>query len=290
MANFKMAVIIVNYNGAAYLHNCLSSVEHFLHNIPHDIVVVDNASKDRSLNLIREEFPQARIICNHENLGFAAAMNQGIKATNASYLLWLNPDAELLDNGFDELYSYMERHPKTGILGPQIVNPDHSIQLSCRSFPSYETALFNRYSLLTRLFPNNPFSRKYLKTNWNHQNVTDTDWVSGCCLLVRREMIQQIGLLDESFFMYCEDVDFCRRAWNSGWKVQYHPSAHVMHQIAGSSRKVKTKMVWEHHRSMWHYYKKHYRRNFFKDAAVGLIIKIRAGLKILQSMLTKTHA
>jgi GT2 family glycosyltransferase len=281
--NPKLSVILVNYNGEEYLKSCFASIEHFLHNIPHEICVVDNASKDESLAFLRDEYPHVQIIENPENLGFAAAMNQGIAATQAPYVLWLNPDSELLDNGFEVLLAHMDAHPKTGILGPQILNPDLSVQLSCRSFPSYETALFNRYSLLSRLFPDNPISRKYLKSGWNHQTISETDWVSGACALVRRRMLEEIGLLDEKYFMYCEDVDLCRRAWQAGWKVEYHPGAHVMHHIAGSSRKVKRKMIGEHHRSMWHYYKKHYKRNPLKDLAVGSIILGRCGFKMLAS-------
>ena len=181
----------------------------------------------------------------------------------------------------------MEANSRIGIAGLKIINPDGSIQLSCRSFPSYTTALFHRYSLLTRWFPNNPFSRRYLRMDLSRDRMQEVDWVSGACLLHKRTLLNSIGYLDESFFMYCEDVDFCFRAKKAGWQVLYYPAAAVMHHIGGSSSKASRRMILKRHESMWNYYAKHYRRNFLKDGIVGGAIAFRCFLYLTLSLLGK---
>lgn len=268
----ELSVIVVNYNATAFLARCLGSIEAFLAGVEHEVCVVDNASTDGSVALIESRFPQVQLIGNDRNVGFAAALNIGFWKTCGRYVLWLNPDAELLDTGMEEVLRYLNGEPKVGIVGPQILDPDGTIQLSCRSFPSYRTALFHRYSVLTRWFPANRYSRQYLHSDSDHAAIREVDWVSGACLLHRREVLDGIRGLDERFFMYCEDVDFCLRARRRGWVVHYHPGARVLHRIAGSSRNLPRRMVFERHRSMWRYYAKHFRRNAMKDVAVGLAI------------------
>lgn len=280
-----LSVIIVNYNAAPFLERCLASLDLFLAGMKHEVCVVDNASTDGSVELIRKRFPQVQLIANRSNLGFAAAVNQGLRKACGRAVLWLNPDAELLADGIVNLLDYLDKHTEVGVIGPQLVNPDGSVQLSCRSFPSYRTALFHRYSLFTRWFPSNPFSREYLLTGWDHTSVQEVDWVSGACLLHRREIVDRIGVLDEKFFMYCEDVDFCLRVRETGWRIHYHPGMQVLHHIGGSSRAIPRRMIMERHRSMWRYYTKHFRRNPLKDAAVILGIAARCAFQIARSNL-----
>ena len=185
-----LSIIIVNYNAAPLLKRAIDSIEDHLKNIQHEICVVDNASTDESSELCHR-FPQIRFIRNDKNLGFATAVNRGLKNTTGTFILWLNPDAKLLDEGFEKILGYMNDHPEVGIIGPRIVNTDGTIQLSCRSFPTYHAGLFNRYSLLTKWFPQNRFSQKYLKSDWDHNVITDVDWVSGACLLHRRELMER---------------------------------------------------------------------------------------------------
>ena len=264
-----LSIIIVNYNAAPYLSPCLASIEARLAGIAHEVCVVDNASTDGSQTLVTHRFPSVQLIANDRNLGFAAGVNRGLEKTRGRHVLWLNPDSEILDDGMADMLRYLEGEPMVGIIGPQLVDPGGSIQLSCRSFPSYRTALFHRYSLMTRWLPSNRYSREYLQTGWDHAAVREVDWVSGACLLHRRKVLEDIGGLDERFFMYCEDVDFCLRARQAGWMVHYHPGMRVLHHIAGSSRRSSSSMVVERHRSMWRYYAKHFRRHPLKDAAVG---------------------
>jgi GT2 family glycosyltransferase len=265
----ELSIIIVNYQSARLLMRCLRSIELQMSSIKHEVCVVDNASSDGSVPLIQTEFPKTIVVANRRNLGFAAGVNLGLKNTTGRFVLWLNPDTEVLNPGVSELMEYMHQRPDVGIVGPQILDPDQTIQLSCRSFPSYQTALFNRYSVLTRWMPRNRYSREYLHNGRDHSNVFRVDWVSGACLLHRRTLTQHIGGVDERFFLYGEDVDFCRRAHETGWAIHYHPAMRVMHHIGGSSRKSRYRSIVERHRSMWRYYSKHFRRNPLKDAVVG---------------------
>ena len=277
-----LSVLIVTYHSALSILHCLNSVTRHLATIPHDIHVVDNASQDETVSLVKTHSPRVALIPNECNRGFATAINQGLKQSRGRYVLWLNPDAELLDGRIAHLIRYLEENPRIGILGPRLIDPDGKRQLSCRSFPSYQTAFFNRYSLLSRLFPKNRYTRRYLHSDWNGETVREVDWVSGACLLHRREVSKQLGGLDERFFMYCEDVDFCLRANQVGWLTRYHPAARVLHHVGGSSRQIRRRMVFERHHSMWRYYCKHFQRKPLKDLIVGAALWARCGLIMLR--------
>lgn len=271
----ELAVLIVSYQSARDLSRCLTSLPKYLASISHEICVIDNGSTDGSAALAANNFPSVKLIRNPDNVGFAAAINQGIRNTRAPYLFWMNPDSELTAGNVTEIIRYFKENPKAGIAGIKIQNPDGSLQLSARAFPSYSTALFNRYSLLSRLFPNNRFTQNYLGSDWDHNQIREVGWVSGAGLFHRRELAEKLGLLDEHFFMYCEDVDFSLRAAREGWKTVYHPGLTLSHAIGGSSKALPQRMIRERHRSIWHYYKKHFAGNPFKDALIALCIEIR---------------
>lgn len=283
----ELSIIIVNYNAADYLDACLSSIESHLLGLEKEVIVVDNASTDGSLEIIVRDFPWVRVIKNSTNVGFAAATNQGVKSSQGRFILWLNPDTVLLDCRLKELLSAMSDDSDLGILGLQILNSDHSLQISGRSFPSYETAFFSRYSFFTKIFPKNPWSAKYLNSDWDRQSRKAVDWVSGAALLHKRQVWEQLHGLDEGFFMYCEDVDFCFRAKLKGWRTVYDPSCRVLHHIGGSSRRKPLRMIFEHHRSMWRYYAKNYKRNLLKDFAVGGAILIRCAFSFTMKAILK---
>ena len=280
-----LSIIIVSYCAAPLLKKCLGSIDRHLGDVDHDVTVVDNASTDSSVELVRSEFPAVALITNDRNLGYATAVNQGLARTRGRYVLWLNPDSEFLDSGMGALLRYLDAHTDVGIVGPQLVDPDGSVQLSSRAFPSYSTAFFHRYALLTRWVPSNPYSRRYLRADADHTQIADVDWVSGACLLHRRVVIDTIGPLDERFFMFCEDVDFCLRARQHGWVVRYHPGMKVQHRIGGSSRTTSYSTVIQRHHSMWRYYAKHFRRHLMKDAVVGTAIWGRCALKLTREVL-----
>jgi GT2 family glycosyltransferase len=280
-----LSVLVVAYNSAADLERCLSSLPARLDGLRWEICVVDNASQDGTADLVRHRFPEAILLASPVNRGFAAGVNLGLRATTGRYVLWLNPDAECIGGSAATLIQYLDAHPEVGVLGPRLVDPLGTIQLSCRAFPSYRTAIFHRYSILTRWFPGNPGSREYLLTDWDHGTAREVDWVSGACLLHARRVSDALNGLDERFFMYCEDVDFCLRARQAGWRVYFHPGLTVQHAIGGSSRREAARMVVVRHRSMWRYYAKHFRRHPFKDAMVGAGVWARCAWLVARARL-----
>ena len=219
---------------------------------------------------------------NQENLGFSKANNQAIAATDSRYVFLLNSDAVIHSGALEALLAYADTHPNAGILGPKVLNSDGSLQFSCRRFPSLGAGFF-RNTYLGRLFPHNKFARDYLMIGFDHAHDASVDWVSGCAMLIRRELIQEIGGLDERFYMYCEDVDICQRTWDGGRAVVYVPEAVVTHAIGRSSDKNADQMIIEFHRS-WYVYelKRHPKSTILRRAAVYLGLWLRAAVRIVK--------
>jgi GT2 family glycosyltransferase len=254
----ELSIVIVHYRSPEYLLRCLASLEAGAAGLTAETVVVDNDSRDGAPGLLAQRFPAVQVIANPTNVGYARAVNRGIRTTRGEFVLVMNPDCEVRPGAFAALADYLRAHPRTAVAGPKILNPDGSLEYSARAFPDHLTFLFNRYSLLTRLFPNNPFSRRYMLTDWDHASAREVDWVSGACLLVRREAIDRVGPMDEAFFLFNEDVDWCRRMRNAGWAVAYVPEAVVVHHIGASRRKVGARIIFARHRGMIHYFHKHH--------------------------------
>ncbi|MBW3624944.1 MAG: glycosyltransferase [Armatimonadetes bacterium] len=273
-----LSVIILNWNTRDDLHRCLTSLEPAVHGdlsgsarwessvrtqrgrtegTTVEVIVVDNASSDDSVRMAEEQFPWAQVIANERNVGFSAGNNVGIRAAKGRYLLLLNPDTVVHGDALDTLVEFADAHPDTGIVGAKLLNRDGSLQYSCRRFPTLANGFF-RDTPLGRLFPKNRYNRDYLMTDWDHRSPREVDWVSGAAMLLRRECLDGIGLLDEAFFMYCEDVDICYRAWQQDWKVRYCPDAVITHLIAQSSDQNAAAMLMERHRSMYRFFRKHY--------------------------------
>jgi len=251
-----LSVVIVNWNTCEELRKCLRSVMEAGYDGT-ETIVVDNASFDKSVEMVRREFPWVRLIQNSENLGFARACNRGIEASRGRYIFLLNSDTEVEKGAFPALVRFGDENPDVGIFGPKVLNPDGSLQCSCRRFPTLKAALF-RYTPLGRLFPRNPYTSEYRLADWDHSHPRDVDWVSGAAMVVRREMLDAIGAFDAGFFMYCEDVDLGYRAKQADWRVAYYPGASVTHVIGRSSDRNANAMIVEFHRSMYHFFKKHY--------------------------------
>lgn len=274
-----LGIVIVTYRCRDLALRCLASIEtHLPHALP-DVVVVDNASGDGTVEAVRERFPAVQTIARRANAGFATGANAGIRALPcAEAILLLNPDSELLDGNFEAAVTYLRDHGDIGVLGGGIENPDGSLQLSCRAFPSHRNAFFNRHSLTTKLLPGNRWSRDYLLTGWDHTSERDVDWVSGASMLIARRAVDRAGLLDEHYFFSIEDVDYCRRVHDAGLRVVYFPSARVRHRVGGSSRHAAYRAMYAHHRGMWRYYRTHMRGNLALDALTLGGIGARLGL------------
>lgn len=259
----NISIVIVNYNSGKLLVECLKNIFTSEINQGIETIVIDNASNDNSLLNAEKIFAQVKYIKNNKNLGFSKAVNQGIKLASSDFILLLNPDALVNLDNLLKMHNFLCSISNAGIVGPKLLNEDGSIQLSCRSFPTFVNAIFNRYSFFTRLFPKNRYSRKYLYTDWNHDHFRKVDWVSGACLLARKEALEQIGLLDEDYFMYCEDIDLCYRAKHANWDTYYYPEVSVKHLIRGGEKRASLKSILDHHMSMYIFYKKNYNKGLF---------------------------
>ena len=273
--NKPLSIVIVNYNVKNLLKKCLESIFKYEKDTEFEVIVVDNNSKDHSQEMLKRDFPQVQLIENKRNLGFSRACNQGIKEGQGRYILLLNPDTELTSGGFKKMIDFMDSKPEVGICGPKMMDQEGNLQFSCRSFPSYLTAISSSQSILNRIFPENFLSQKYLLKEQDHSQIREVDWVSGSCLLAKTEMFEKIGLLDERFYMYVEDVDLCYRAKKSGFSVFYFPLVVVVHHIGKSTQKKKFAMLLEHHRSMYYFHMKHHRPNVFLKGIVFLSVWMR---------------
>lgn len=275
MDRLDLSVVIVNFNALAHVRRCLASLSDGAAGLRWEAVVVDNASREPGVGALADEFANVRVIRRASNGGFAVGANTGIRAALAETVLLLNPDTLVRPGAATELHRFLHGNPDIGVLGPRLVNPDGSLQLSCRRFPSFWSGAFNRYSLLTRLFPHNRLSASYLMTDWDHRATRDVDWLSGAAMMLSRRALAASGLFDERYFFAIEDVDLCRRMHAAGWRVVYHPAAVVSHRIGASSATVPNRVVVARHRGMWHYYRTHLRGGRLLDAATAAGITAR---------------
>ena len=276
-----LSVIIVNYQARELLLECLAALVPDLAPLASEIVVVDNDPADGAPRVLAERFPAVRVIANAENVGYGRAANQGIRATSGAFVLVMNPDCDPQPGATRTLLDYMRAHPRVAIAGPTLLRPDGGIEYSARGFPDPFTFLFNRYSLLHRLFPRNRFSRRYLLSDWDHASEREVDWLTGAFLMVRRAAIDQVGDFDEAFFMFNEDVDWCRRMKVAGWANVFVPAARVVHHVGASRKRVAPRVIVERHRGMIHYFHKHHPTNPVLRAFADALIMTRAGAMLV---------
>jgi len=232
-----LSVIIVNYNVREFTEQCLRSLFADLDDRPFEIFVVDNASTDGSVEYLRSSFPQITLIANEVNVGFGAANNQALKRSNGKYLLVLNPDTIVQKNSLKALIQVLEQNPKVGAVGPKLVDQNGRFdKTSKRGLPTPWVA-FSRLSGLARLFPKSKIFGKYDLLYLDPDITHEVDVLQGACMMVRCEVYDQIGGFDEAFFMYGEDIDWCHRILQAGWKIIYSPTAIITHFRGESTRR-----------------------------------------------------
>ena len=256
-----LTIVIVNYNAGPALIDCLDSLGREVDGgMNLEVRLVDNASTDGSLEQVKAGRPWVTVTANHYNFGFARAVNQALGQATGRYWMLLNPDTLVKPGSLPKLITFADARPTAGAIGPRIIDPDGQIQYSARTAQGPEAFLFNRYSLLTRLWPGNPISRRYLMSDWDHDQVREVDWLSGAALLIRPEAAAEAGLMDEGFFLFHEDVDWCMRIGAAGYGVVYYPGAEVVHHIGISKETESLKLLRIRHQSMIRYIHKHQRR------------------------------
>lgn len=268
-----LSVVIVNWNVAPLLRRCLASIvaspgvtlDPARPGIHAEIIVVDNASGDESRTMLVREFPEVQVIANVANVGFTRANNQGLEVARGRAVLFLNPDAELIGDALRTMMHYLEDHPDVGVVGPQLRYGDGRIQPSRRRFPTLATA-FLESTLFQQWWPDNAIARRYYMADRPDDQEQDVDWVMGACFLARRQTIDQVGGFDERFFMYSEELDWCRRARAAGWRVVYLPTAQVIHHEGKSSEQVVAARHIHFNTSKVLYFRKYH-----GNAAAGLV-------------------
>jgi len=254
-----ISIVIVSYNTITFLRNCLKSILQQFSGIDIEVIVVDNASNDNSQDMVKQEFPAVVLIENKQNLGFAAANNLGIEQSSGRYVAIVNSDVIVLGDCLKQLINFMDITPTVAVAGPRILNPDKTLQPSCRKFPS----LWNNFvqaAGLSRLFPKSSLFGDWTMKYWSHDFQCSVDALSGCFLMIRRQVLDKVGLLDERFFIYGEDLDWCRRFRNAGWSICFYPSARAIHHGGASSASAPVRWFLEMQKADLQYWKKHHGR------------------------------
>ncbi len=259
-----LSICIVTYQAKELLRNCMRSIRANPSSSKFEIIVTDNGSEDGTVRMLQDEFPDVHLILNDRNAGFAAPTNQAIRQSCGRYVLLLNNDTVVLPGALDRLVEFMDANSKVGLSGPKVLNRDGTLQKQCRRSFAYPWDLFCYFSGLSSLFPKSRLFARYLLTYLDEDAPSEVDAISGSCMLIRRQVIDQIGLLDERFFAYQEDADYCFRAKKAGWRVYYYPGAQIIHYAGqGGSRSSPYRSIYEWHKSYWLYYRKNLAPRYF---------------------------
>jgi N-acetylglucosaminyl-diphospho-decaprenol L-rhamnosyltransferase len=251
----ELSIIIVSWNVAELLAACLDSIDRNVSRLQLEVIVVDSASSDHTVEMVRTRFPQAMLLAQTENLGFSRCNNIGLAAAHGRHLLLLNPDTEVLDDALAKMVAYLNANPAVGIVGPHTLNTDGSTQSTRRRFPTLATGFFE--STWFQAYAPKQVMNTFYVTDEPDDAVLDVDWVQGSALMARREVYEQIGGLDEGFVMYSEELDWCRRAKDAGWRVVYLGTAQIVHHGGKSSEQVTARKHIHFHESKLRYFRKY---------------------------------
>ncbi len=252
-----LSIIVVNYNGGERFVRCIASTFEHRPEAPVQVIVSDNASVDGSADRVEELHPEVELLRNESNLGLCKAFNRGLRRAKGKYVLSLDNDTRLLPGALEGLIRYLETHEEVGAAGGKLLNPDMSIQRAARGQPSAWNALFGRRSFLTRVFPGNPFTRRYLMLEHAESSEPfEVDWSSLAALMVKKDVLDSIGGLDEDYFVYWSDADLCARIRRRGWKIFSVPTALIVHDesLAGRKGRQSTRMVVDFHKGAYRHY------------------------------------
>jgi len=278
-----LSICILTLNARDFLRACLHSIQEHT-TLDHEIIVVDNGSSDGTSDMLQTEFPTVRLIQNQENLGYTYPNNQAMQLAKGRFIALLNPDTLVHSGAFEQLCEFLESHPDVGIVGPKVLNPDGTLQAPCRRGDSRPWAVISYFTGLAKRFPDKAFFNGYLLTHLPEDQIHPVDGVSGSCMFIRREVVDQIGYLDERFFAYQEDADYCLRARQAGWQVYYNPEAQITHFGGqGGSRVQPYRSIWAWHKSYFLYYRKHFAGDYF--FLFNWLYYVAMGVKLLMALL-----
>jgi len=253
----EISVLIVNWNACAYLRDCLKSIRQTSAGRVREIIVVDNASTDGSLEMVAREFPEVEVVRLAENLGFARGNNAALKLASGAYFALINSDVVVHPGCFAQLSGFLASHPRVGLVGPKVLGRDGDVQQTCGRLPNVWNTVC-RFAALDKVFPRWPLFSGFQTRHWDHDRSAEVEMLSGCFWVARRTAVEQVGELDDSFFFYAEDMDWCKRFLNAGWKLVYVPQATATHFGGGSSSSAPLRYSVEMLRANLLYWKKYY--------------------------------
>ena len=281
-----LSVVIVNYQTFELTKNTINSIFQYSYPFSLEIIVVDNASGDDSLSRLKDYFEdRVMFIDSSENNGFAAGNNQALKIAKGKHVLLLNSDTIVLENTLENIYNYMEEHTDVGATGCRVVLENGDLDKACkRSFPNVKNSFFRLFHI-----PTNSKDDNYNLDDLPDGEVYEIDCLTGAFMFVRKETLDEVGFLDETFFMYGEDIDLCFRIKNAGWKIVYYGKSKIMHLKGASSKKQKSKLIYEFYRAMYIYYKKHHANesSFIVNIVVYIGIFVLCVLKLFLNIFKK---
>jgi GT2 family glycosyltransferase len=278
-----VSILILNYNTRELTINALRSVYQSVTACRFEVILVDNASIDDSISHIQKEFPQVKLILNQENVGFAIANNQAMRLAQGRYVLLLNSDTLIQQDTLDMMLQFMDEHPEVGAAGCKLVLQDGTLDKACkRGFPTPSASFYYAFGI-SKLFPSIPRFNQYQLGYKDPDDAYPVDCLVGAFMFVRRTAIEQVGMLDEDFFMYGEDIDWCYRIKQAGWVNYYYPRTQILHLKGASSRRKPVKIIYEFHRAMWLFHRKHYeqRYSFIVNGLVYAGIGVKLALALL---------
>ncbi len=280
-----ISIIIVTFNSLEPLKVCLQSLLASLRDdLKFEVIIVDNNSQDGFDRFVQENYPNLNLIKNELNVGYTKAMNQGLRIAKGKYLVQLNPDVFLNPGTFQSLIAWMDDHLDVGICIPKVLNQDGTFQKQCRRGFARPLEVFSYFLKLDRVFPNHKVIGNYVKTYLSEDEIAQVEAVSGSSMMIRKEVITDIGYLDERYFAYQEDTDFCFRANRASWKVFYLPFVSVIHQGGrGGSRTEPYKAIFEWHRSYYLYYRKNLAKDYF--FLINWIMYLFIGIKLIFALI-----
>ncbi len=271
-----LSVVIVIWNSREYIEECLDGVYAAAGNRDIEVLVIDNASTDGGAELILRCYPDVRLTVNDRNRGCSVAFNQGLQASKGKYIQILCPDTIVQPAAFDVMIDFLETHPGSGAVGPRLTYPDGRHQPSCRTFPTITTLIWE-FLGLSRLFPRHPVFGSWRMGDFDHRSMREVDQPRGSSLMVRREILADVGLWDEDLEMFFNDVDWCLRMNRHGWKIYFLPNASMVHYGGGSVNKVRPRMILQSHQCCYRFFRKY-------QKGIGNRIAIKAlGLALLGS-------
>jgi GT2 family glycosyltransferase len=276
----SIAVAIVSYNTCELLRKCLDAVQQ---EAPSELIVIDNASSDGSVEMIKTEFPSVTVRINGMNLGYGAAANQAIVSSTAKYVCLLNSDAQLQSGALEALNTYLEGNPRVAIVGPRIVNPDGTLQPSCFPFPT-PLDIFLDVSHLSRLIRYVPILQESYPRTWSHTRPRKVPWVLGAALGIRREAFDIVGGFDESFYMFYEEADLCYRLQRTGWQVHFAPVTAIIHVGGASTQQRRADMTVQFFASLMQFYRRHF--SLIRQAELIMLIECIALTRMIRDVIS----